>query len=69
MILQPKSNNIPEKETNAKEAIVSAGFNMIPGSENAAAPLLKKKAKEDAMQATPRQENKTPVKEEKPVLG
>ena len=54
MILQPKSNNIPEKETNAKEAIVSAGFNMIPGSENAAAPLLNKKAKEDAMQATPR---------------
>lgn len=37
MILQPKSSNLPENtEQNPKEAIVSAGLNMIPGSENAA---------------------------------
>ena len=80
MILQPKSSNLPETQKNPSEAIVSAaGLNMIAGSENAAVNLNgkgaeeKKKATmfggEDAAQATPRQEKKTPIKEEKPVLG
>ena len=70
MILQTKStNNLPETlapaEANPGEAIVSAGLNMIPGSENAATvPVTKqqhnqegdKKAKEnDAAATTPRQ--------------
>ena len=72
MILQPKStNNLPEtlaataESNNHGEAIVSAGLNMIPGSENAATvPVTKqqhnqegdKKAKEnDAAATTPRQ--------------
>ena len=63
MILQPKSSNLPETETNPTEVIVSAGgLNMIPGSENAAtvtvstknAVAVEDKKKEDAVQATPR---------------
>ena len=74
MILQPKSSNLPETATTPTEAIVSAGLNMIPGSENAAVVTVSAKTaedekKDDAVQATPRREKKTPMKEEKPVLG
>ena len=78
MILQPKSNNLPETATTPTEAIVSAGLNMIPGSENAATVTVSAKSvaaaedkkKDDAVQAaTPRRDRKTPMKEEKPVLG
>ena len=74
MILQPKSSNLPETATTPTEAIVSAGLNMIPGSENAAtvtvsAKTAEDKKKDDAVSVTPRREKKTPMKEEKPVLG
>ena len=76
MILQPKSSNLPETtDPNPKEAIVSAGLNMIPGSENAAVtagPTNKQpfgaeggdKKKDDPAQVaasttTPRQQKKT----------
>lgn len=64
-MLQPKSSNLPETQKNPAEAIVSA---LIPGSENVKSAEEKKKAM-DAAQVTPRQEGRTPIKEEKPVLG
>ena len=90
MILQPKStNNLPEtlatSEANPGEAIVSAGLNMIPGSENAATVPVNntkqlnnqegdKKKENDAAATTPRQHQQqkktTPMKDDnKPVLG
>lgn len=81
MALQPKSSNLPEMQP---EAIVSAAANasphLVPGSENAVAqenyenPKDYEEAKlakpqQDAAEATPKRETKTPKKEEKPVLG
>ena len=69
MILQPKSSNLPETGTTPSEAIVSAGLNMIPGSENAAAVTVsgknaEEKKKDDAAQATPRREKINSVRQE-----
>lgn len=80
MILQPKSNNLPDTaDQNGGEPVVSAGLNMVPGNENAAMAQKASDGEDKRREAgadgvakltpTPQQENKTPVKEEKPVLG
>ena len=62
MILQQKSSNLPAAGT-----ILPNGN--APGSENVAGSTEENKRAFEAAQITPRQEKKTPIKEEKPVLG